>query len=100
MVRDQERSYARANRSLRSAERRLFYCGVSALFRRFGRFVDGCHHFTGGGLLDHVAGAGNAVHFALPDLAVKPTRLLVDIDQAIVFSGNDNDRHGKFVVGF
>ena len=38
--------------------------------QRRGGFVDGCHHFTGGRLLDHVASAGNAVHFTLPDFAM------------------------------
>jgi hypothetical protein len=40
------------------------------LLQRLGSFVDGCHHFTGSRLLDHMAGAGNAVHFALPDFAM------------------------------
>jgi hypothetical protein len=55
--------------------------------RRGCSFVDGCHHIAGGGLLNHMAGTGNAVHLALPDFVVKPSRLLVDIDQTIVFVG-------------
>jgi len=39
--------------------------------RRGSSFIDGLHHLAGGGLLDHMAGARNAMHFALPDLAVR-----------------------------
>ena len=70
------------------------------LVERLGsRFVDGRHQITGRGLLDHVTRSGDAVQFALLDFVMQPTRLLIDIDQAVVFARKYDRRHRKLVIG-
>ena len=40
-----------------------------------------------------MARAGNAKHLALGHLVVQPTRLFVDIDQPVILTGDDDERH-------
>jgi hypothetical protein len=60
--------------------------------------VDGGHHPCRGGLVDHVAGAGHAMQAAMRDVAVEPSRLLVDVDQPVSFTRDDDNGHLKMSV--
>src|SRR3979490_1793409 len=43
--------------------------------------------------MDHMARAGSSKHLALRHLVVQPTRLLVDIDQPVILTGDDDEGH-------
>ena len=55
------------------------------------RFVNGGHHPFRGGLVDHVPGAGHAMQAAMRDVAMEPSRLLVDVNQPVSFARDDDD---------
>lgn len=55
--------------------------------------LDRRHYRVRGGLMDHVADARDAAQRALSDLAVKPSRLPIDVDQSIFLAGDDGDWH-------
>jgi hypothetical protein len=55
--------------------------------------VDGSHHGCRCRLLDHVPFACERGEIALRNVAVKPRRLLLRVDQAILLAGDDRDGH-------
>ena len=52
----------------------------------------------GRSLMDHVAGRGNAIEFAVKNILMEPCRLLIDVDDPISLTCDNDDGNLKSVV--
>ena len=60
---------------------------------RFHHLVDRRHNLDRRGLMNHVAGSRNTMKGAMRNVRMQSRRLLIDIDQPVLFAGDDDDRH-------
>ena len=62
------------------------------------RLFDRFHHLVRSRLMDHMSGIRKSMKFALLDVIVQSSRLSIDVDNSVVFTGNDDNRHLQFCV--
>ena len=48
--------------------------------------------------MDHVAGSGNAIKFAVRNILMEPRRLLIDVDDPISLASDYANRHFKSFI--